>query len=107
MPTGIDIFRYHVNSQANLSEHFFDRLLRQKKKSRQHHIVIKPFGCLVIFRAIAGKFLHGFSQLRIAGNCPSFVFPACAGIFPKFNLVIVPACNGVGETGPVKNDNEY
>ena len=68
------------------------------------HTVIKAFGGLVIYRAIAGNITsysreiysqlksllqHGFPP-AIAGNCPSFVFPAIAGIFPRFNLGIVP-----------------
>ena len=68
------------------------------------YTVIKEFGGLVIFRAIAGNItsysreiyaplksllLHGFFP-AIAGFFPSFVFPAIAGIFRRFILGIVP-----------------
>ena len=69
--------------------------------------VIKAFGGLVTFCAIAGNITSGsreiyaslksnpcyctvFSQLYVAGFCSSFVFPAIAGIFPRFNLWFVP-----------------
>ena len=61
--------------------------------------VLKVFGGLVIFRAIAGNItsysrdsllLHGLFTAK-AGNCPSFAFPAIDGIFLTFNLGIVQA----------------
>ena len=66
--------------------------------------MINAFGGLVILDAIAWNFTsysreingqlksllkHGFFP-AIAGNSPSFVFPAIAGIFLRYNLGIVP-----------------
>ena len=68
------------------------------------YTVIKAFGGLVIYRAIAWNITsysreiysqlkslleHGFFS-AIAGNCPNLVFPAIAGIFPRFNLGLLP-----------------
>ena len=73
------------------------------------YTVINAFGGLVILRAIAGNITRYsreiYSQLRsllqhcffpaIAGNCPSFVFPAITGIFPRFNQGIFPGSTWV------------
>ena len=72
------------------------RRIKLLKKTKVIHTVIKAFVGLVILPAIAGKYIPAqipaiarFSP-ALASNCPSFVFPAIAGIFPRSNLGIVP-----------------